>query len=228
MGVTRKDNVKPAKILATPVSEVPPKKLGARARNRASLIRAAQRCLISNGPNVTIEYFAEQAEVSPATIYKHFHHKDELFAEALHGLYDDWSEWSFERIHEQTTDPLSVFVLPVKLLTMLSTTHPEFASAVLNSGNNSTFTIRALVDVIETNYQSLVKSGELPGDNSQARFILFSNAGLGFLLDILRGEYKTKDNFLAEFELLFGILGMSKSKLKKILSTPLDVSRSTP
>lgn len=223
MGATRKDNVKPAKVLTSPDSELLPKKMGARDRNRASLIRAAQRCLISNGPNVTIEYFADLAEVSPATIYKHFHHKDELFTEALRGLYDDWLLWAFERIHAQTTDPLSVFVLPLKLLALLKTTHPDLATAVVNSGNNSTFTIRALINAVETNYQSLVKSGELPGDNSQARFILFTNAGLGFVLDILRGDYKTKDDLSGELELLFGILGINKSKLKKILAIPLEI-----
>jgi AcrR family transcriptional regulator len=35
------------------------------------------------GPTATIEQIAAYAEVSPATIYKYFENKDQLFVEAL-------------------------------------------------------------------------------------------------------------------------------------------------
>jgi AcrR family transcriptional regulator len=222
MSKSKQVTEEPKKSLDELETVSPKKKLGARDRNRASLIRAAQRCLINTGPNVTIEYFAEFAEVSPATIYKHFHHKDDMFAEALGSFYVDWLVWANEVIREQTTDPLSEFILPLRLLARLKKTHPEFAAAVVNSSTNLSFITRALAETAEAHYLSLVKSGVLPSDNTDVRFLLFTNAGLGFFLAVLRNEYEPSGNLLEDFELLFGILGVSKAKLKKIISIPLD------
>jgi AcrR family transcriptional regulator len=209
----------PQKTLRERGVETPVKKLGARDRNRASLIRAAQRCLVEVGPNVTIEYFADRAEVSPATIYKHFHQKDELFAEALRALCDEWLTWAFEIIRKETSDPLCELVLPVKLMATIGTTHPDLAAALVNGGNSSALILEALIRSAESSYMALVKGGLLPDDNPEVRFLLFSNAGLGILMALLRGDFIPKNPIEEDAAMLFEILGLSKAKTMKIYAS---------
>ena len=203
------------------IVEAPKKKLGARERNRAALIRAAQRCLIESGHNVTIEHFADFAEVSPATIYKHFQHKEEMFTEALRTLYEEWLIWAFQIIDEKTKDPLSRFVLPSLLLANMAVSHPDIAKAINNSGENSEFLIRSISETSRANYQIMVKNGLLPNDKTQLRFLLFTNAGVGLFLATIRGSYKPTSDLIDEIVSIFAILGLSEAKTKKILSTKL-------
>ena len=47
-------------------------------RNRDRIMEAARRVLSEHGPHLPLEEIARQAEVSPATLYRHFANREEL------------------------------------------------------------------------------------------------------------------------------------------------------
>jgi AcrR family transcriptional regulator len=70
----------------------------ATTRNRAALIRSAQRVLAEIGPDATVEQFVAHAEVSPTTIYNHFGSKEAMFSQALAQIFREWLEWAHDGI----------------------------------------------------------------------------------------------------------------------------------
>ena len=205
-----------------PSSEVPKIKLGALERNRASLLKSAQECLIAEGPGVTIERFAELAGVVPTTIYKHFPSKNALFTEALKQLYSDFLVSGFKKIEEQTADPLGTFLWPAKLVFNVRSTHPELAIAILKSAESSEVQVLNILDFAKGHYEELVRNGILPEDKTEIRFTLFAYGGFGLLLEVLRNEWKSKDGYTDELVSLFGILGVSEAKARKIFQLPIQ------
>ena len=49
-------------------------------RNRARLIEAAKRAFAETGASVSLEHIAREADVSIATLYRHFPTRDELIS----------------------------------------------------------------------------------------------------------------------------------------------------
>jgi len=67
-----------------------------RARTRASLLNSAQEVMAEIGLGATIDDIAIQARVSPATIYNHFHSKEEYLQEALVQIWNEWLTWAYD------------------------------------------------------------------------------------------------------------------------------------
>ena len=84
------------------------------ARNRAALLRASQRVLAEIGPEASIDQFAEAAEISVSTIYKHFDNKEALIAAAYIEAFHDWELWADEQL-KGIDDPLEDLVMPMRL-----------------------------------------------------------------------------------------------------------------
>lgn len=98
------------------------------ARNHAALLRASQRVLAEIGPEASIDQFAEAAEVSVSTIYKHFENKEALIEAANLGAFHDWEDWA-DAFVKETDDPLEELILPMRLFLRLKKTHPLYAKS---------------------------------------------------------------------------------------------------
>ena len=96
------------------------------ARRRAALLRSAQQVLATEGPHAKIEEFAAVAEVSIATLYKHFGSKDGLIAAAQLDAQASWEAWMNETV-SAVDDELEQLVLSFRLLLRIGLTHPQSA-----------------------------------------------------------------------------------------------------
>ena len=96
------------------------------ARNRVALIKAAQQVLAEIGPEASIEEFAEAAQISVSTIYKHFENKEALIDAAFVEAFRDWEAWADEALGN-IKDPLEELVAPMRLFLRLKRTHPLYA-----------------------------------------------------------------------------------------------------
>ena len=97
------------------------------ARNHAALVRASQRVLAEIGPEASIDQFAEAAEVSVSTIYKHFENKDALIEAAYLDAFHEWEVWT-DALIEGIKDPLTELVTPMRMFLRVKKTHPLYAA----------------------------------------------------------------------------------------------------
>jgi AcrR family transcriptional regulator len=79
------------------------------------------------GPEASIDQFAEAAEISVSTIYKHFDNKEALISAAFIEAFRDWELWADTQL-EGIEDPLEDLVLPMRLFLRVKNTHPLYAA----------------------------------------------------------------------------------------------------
>jgi AcrR family transcriptional regulator len=189
------------------------------ARNRLSLIRAAQRVLAEIGPNASIEQLSTHAEVSPTTIYKYFENKEVLFQEAIGEIWKEWVEWSYQGIEpgEKLEDAIDV----ARKLFWLEHTHPLLAKILRNTLSNPSFVITAVRHDAENLFKNFASRGVIREDGFEQRIILYAYSIAGLLNEVYVTRKLTPEE--AEKSLVMGlaIWGVSEAKMKKILSRQL-------
>jgi AcrR family transcriptional regulator len=80
--------------------------------NRTALLDAATRIVIREGPTVTLELVAAEADLGIATLYRHFPSRDELFAAVVHRSYEQIAELALkaQRSRASAPDALRTFL----------------------------------------------------------------------------------------------------------------------
>lgn len=105
--------------------------------NRAALLDAATRVLVRDGPAVTLEQVAAEADLGIATLYRHFPSRDELFAAVIHRSYEQIAELALkaQRSRVSAPDALRTFLTRIiasrdrLALPMLGVPQPQPARA---------------------------------------------------------------------------------------------------
>ena len=190
------------------------------ARNRASLIEAAQKVLAEAGLSATIEQLATNAKVSPQTIYNYFESKEDLLAEALDDVWRDWVLWA----HAGETPGVSFQnMLDVcRKLFRAKQSHPQFAKILKNTLVDPAFVINAIKSIAMTDLRTAAANEGVLKDQFEERAYLWSYS----LAGILRGVYVTEElspeKADASLELSLQTLDISKAKAKKLISRPLN------
>lgn len=186
------------------------------ARNRAALVSAGREILAEIGPAATIEEIIAHAQVSATTIYKYFESREGFLGAAQISLWQEWEQSALESA-KSVQDPLARFVTPLRLLIRVSTTHPQFAKALVHSTSNPEFLIEHLSSNAEKEIKSLVKAGLLAPENLDGRYLLFCHA----IVAIVKNSLKSTPTKLADSEKLLvialGLLGVSEAKAKKVV-----------
>ncbi len=197
------------------------------ARNRVALLKAGQAVLAEHGPDATIDQFADQAQMSISTIYKHFENKDALVEAALVTAMSNWEEW-MAGVMADVTDPLEQLVTPIRLFLRMRTTHPRYAQLISRNLVAATSHVPALSVGFQEHVKALLKAGVLKFDNPELRIRNVSAAILS-ALQVQLFDPKSKDATAdLTVEIALGMFGLTPAKAHKIMSAPLPKLESTP
>ena len=189
------------------------------ARNRASLIKAAQDVLAEVGLNATIEQLATNAQVSPTTIYNYFENKEVLLSEALA---DAWQEFMLRAHGDEIPGSSFQGMIDVfRKLIRAKQTHPQFARILKNTLADSSFVINAVRPLALATLQKAASKEEIAVDQFEERVYLWGYS----LAGIMSGVFVTEDLSPEKADVSLGIslqvLDFSKAKAQKLVSRPL-------
>ena len=197
-------------------------------QRRQQIMDAAKKVFASNGfGGATIDSIAEEAELSPATIYLYFKNKDELFAslnlrmlESLRTRVENLNNQeglsSEEKISEleralyevYLTDPLNVVnVLRFQSKERLRNLSPQLSSKIREHTQKY---MKAIADIFENGVKEGIFLDRHPAAFADIVWGLF--AGLVLLEDTKKGLNPGKDVLLPTLELAMEILGRGIKK----------------
>jgi AcrR family transcriptional regulator len=191
------------------------------ARNRASLIRAAQQVFAEIGPTATIEAVATEAEVAASTVYKHFGTKEHLLSLAVLEAFSTWQEWALPQ-GAHHSDPLQQLVIPMRLLVRLKQTHPLYAQLVQSCFTEIPASTEQLTIAFKDHMQFLHQEKILVIDNFEIRNSNFEACLLALLGKQTSINAMTDEEADTSIEIALGMLGISAAKAKKLAHSPLD------
>lgn len=189
------------------------------ARNRASLIKAAQEVLAEIGPSATIEQLSGHAQVSPTTIYKYFANKEALFAAAFSQLWEDWIEWSNQTMHPG--EPLEMVLDTGRKLFRIKQHDPMLAAVLHNVLKYPQFAMEAVQGEGSKVFKKLANMGVVRSENFEERLILWQYVYQGICISLYDTEEISPNEADVAFGIGLSIWGISEIKVKKILSRPL-------
>jgi AcrR family transcriptional regulator len=189
------------------------------ARNRAALITHAQEVLAEVGPSATIEQLSAHAQVSPTTIYKYFNNKEELFAEALNQLWEEWLNWS--RQTRTPGEPLENVLDAGRKLFRIKQHDPILAQVLHNVVKDPQFAMQALQGEGDKVFTTLAKMGEIKSEDLEERLILWKNIFTGICVSLYGTEEISPEEADVAFGIGLSVWGISEAKARKIVSRPL-------
>jgi len=189
------------------------------ARNRAALIKSAQRVLAESGLHATTEQLATDANVSPTTIYKYFESKDALLTEALADAWQEFMLWAHgDSIPGSSFQGmLNVF----RKLLRAKQTHPEFARILKNTLSDTSFVINAVRPLAMATLQKAASNEEIAIDQFEERVDLWGYSLAGIMSAVFVTEESSPEKADASLAISLQILDFSKARAKKLVSQPL-------
>ena len=190
------------------------------ARNRAALLRASQRLLADVGPDASIDQFAEAAEISVSTIYKHFENKEALIAAAYIDAFHEWELWADEQL-KGVEDPLEDLVLPMRLFLRVKKTHPLYAAMSARNLADLPKYFHGTEEGLIEHIAELMKAKIIEIESPAIRIRSISACLLAGLADQLLNPAATEKDADATVEVILSILGISPAKAKKLASGPM-------
>ena len=190
------------------------------ARNRAALLRASQRLLAEVGPDASIDQFAEAAEISVSTIYKHFENKEALIAAAYIDAFHEWELWADEQL-KGVEDPLEDLVLPMRLFLRVKKTHPLYAAMSARNLADLPKYFHGTEEGLIEHIAELMKAKIIEIESPAIRIRSISASLLAGLADQLLNPAATEKDADATVEVILSILGISPAKAKKLAHGPM-------
>ena len=190
------------------------------ARNRAALLRATQRVCAELGPEASIDQFADAAEVSVSTIYKHFENKDALIEAAYIDAFHEWEVWT-DALIEGIEDPLTELVTPMRLFLRVKKTHPLYAAMSARNLADLPKYFHGTEEGLMEHIDELLKAKIIEIDSPAIRIRSISACMLAGLADQLLNPAATESDADATIEVILSILGISAAKAKKLAHAEL-------
>ena len=189
------------------------------ARNRASLIKAAQDVLAEAGLNATIEQLATNAQVSPTTIYNYFENKEVLLSEALA---DAWQEFMLRAHGDEIPGSSFQGMIDVfRKLIRAKQTHPQFARILKNTLADSSFVINAVRPLALATLQKAASKEEIAVDQFEERVYLWGYSLAGIMSGVFVTEVLSPEKADKSLAISLQVLDFSKAKAQKLVSRPL-------
>jgi AcrR family transcriptional regulator len=190
------------------------------ARNRASLLRSTQQVLAEIGPGASIDQFADAAEVSVSTVYKHFDNKESLIAAAYIDGFRNWEIWS-DAITQGIEDPLEELIMPMRLFLRVGKTHPLYAAMSARNLAELPKYFQHTEEGLVEHVSQLMKAKIIDIDSPAIRIRSISASLLAGLADQLLNPAATESDADATVEVVLSILGISPAKAKKLAHGPM-------
>ena len=190
------------------------------ARNRAALLRASQQLLAEVGPEASIDQFADAAEISVSTIYKHFENKEALIEAAYLDAFHNWELWADEQLKE-ILDPLEDLVMPMRLFLRVKKTHPLYAAMSARNLADIPKYFHGTEEGLVEHIAELMKAKIIEIESPAIRIRSISACLLAGLADQLLNPKATEKDADATVEVILSILGISPAKAKKLANGPM-------
>ena len=172
------------------------------------------------GPEASIDQFAEAAEVSVSTIYKHFENKEALIEAANLGAFHDWEEWA-DAFVKETEDPLEELILPMRLFLRLKKTHPLYAAMSARNLADLPKYFHGTEEGLVEHIDELMKKKIIEIESPAIRIRSISACILAGLADQLLNPAAKESDADATVEVILSILGISPAKAKKLAHGPM-------
>jgi AcrR family transcriptional regulator len=202
-------------------TEVAAKKVGTIERNKQMLFRKTFEILATSSTDLSVENFAVLAEVSPASIYKHFESKDSLFSQTVIFHYFSWKV-NLDSLLEDLTDDLLVReIVRIKLLLKLKFYYPKLVKVFvrLYSRNpgvlNEIFERETLVQTYRGSEKTLISEASI-------KVILFRGAYSSLLFSTYRDGLAKEAVVEEAIVTIFSIFGVKRSTVMKALRIPIS------
>jgi AcrR family transcriptional regulator len=183
-------------------------------------LRASQRVLAEIGPEASIDQFAEAAEVSVSTIYKHFENKDALIEAAYIDTFYEWEVWAVN-LTQGIQDPLEELIVPMRLFLRVKRTHPLYAAMSARNLANLPKYFHGTEEGLIEQIGALMKAKIIEIKSPAIRIRSISACLLAGLADQLLNPAATESDADATVEVILSILGISAAKAKKLAHAEL-------
>ena len=179
-----------------------------------------QQVLATSGPHATIDDFAAVAEVSIATLYKHFGSKEGLIIAAQLDAQASWEAWMNETV-SAVDDELEQLVLSFRLLLRIGETHPQSAQIAARSLVAGPIDFGLFTNDVGQRVMRLVATGAVKIDHVELRL---QNVIAGLLAELARQFMTGKPNAAAAdvaVEIAISLLGITPAKARKLAHAKL-------
>ena len=190
------------------------------ARRRAELVASAQHTIAESGPDTSIEQFAAAADVSVATLYKHFGSKDGLLISAAIDAQQRWEAWMVEVVSVLPSE-IEKFVAAGRLVLRAIELQPDLARMGCSIMRTARPDLSLLVADLMDRAKRLAAEGAIQSDQLERRVRLY----FACLIEefqrqgsLPKPKPKEAD---AAVELALGLLGVTPARAKKLVGAPL-------
>lgn len=192
-----------------------------KAKTRAALVAAASGFLAQNTTNVSIQEITEAADVGFGTFYNHFASKDELFAEAITAVLDEWGVL-IDLAVAGLDDPAEIFARSFRISGRAQRTMPEAVRVILNTGTSVLVTDRGIRPRAVTDLTRGVESGRFTMPDAATAVMLAGGVLLG-LLQLLESDPEADADAVSDLfaERLLVMLGIDPGEAHDICTRPL-------
>ena len=197
-------------------------KISAIERNRLILLRKAFNILYEKGPRLSVESFAALAEVSPATIYKHFDSKESLFSQTIIFHYVQWRQTLDQLLAEISGDLLNREIIRVNILLNLTNFYPKLVRATSNLYSSNPDILNELFERAGPRATAIQKVEKLTVGPDSFKMILFRGAYLALIFNVYQNNVESKEVDSDVIAALFSILDVKASRVKLALSIPVS------
>jgi AcrR family transcriptional regulator len=189
-------------------------------RSRATFLANGQDILETFGLNATTQQIKSVTGVSPSTLYRYFRSREAYLAESFQSIWNPFIQNSID-LASKFGDELTAMVYPLRTVLTINQTNPKLAAII----GHKDFTSEEIYLEVRrdwvNHFQSLVETGELPNDRTEARMLVFTGSMIFLVRNAVRGLNLEQAN--AGFELALSSLGLSQSQIDKVMQVPLPL-----
>ena len=190
-------------------------------RSKAAFLRNGQDILETFGLNATTQQIKSVTGVSPSTLYRYFRNREAFLAESFESIWSPFIQSSLDQASE-FDDGLIAMVYPLRMVLTVNQTNPKLAAII----GHKDFTAEEIYLEIRrdwvTHFQSLVETGELPNDRTEARMLVFTGSMIFLVRNAVRGLNSEQAN--EGLELALSALGLSDAQIEKVMKVPLQLT----
>ena len=194
-----------------------------RARTRASLIKSAHKVLAEVGLGTTIDDLAVQAQVSPATIYNHFHSKDEYLKEALEQLWREWLIWAYEG--RPVAGDIETMIDVCRKMYRLDPSHTLIGRVLSKTLKDSSFVLGALKDSSTAGFREAAHKAGLDSDDFDTRLEMWSHCMVGIFQGVFVTRKMSHEEADKALRVALSIWSLNKTQAEKLTSNPIKFKK---
>lgn len=191
-----------------------------RARTRFSLLRSAQQVLAEVGLSATIEDLANQAQVSPATIYNHFENKVEYLQEALANLWQAQLLLAYDGRPEG--QDLETMIEVCRKLFRVDRTKTLFGQVMSKTLSDSSFVIQALRSSGTESFKSATQKSGVDSDDFETKVDIWAYCLAGIFHGVFVSNKYSSEEADSALRMSLAIWGLNKAQAEKLTSKPIS------